>query len=155
MALNFTMQQQQQTNWCWSACGTSTALFFDPASAWTQCTLANNQVGSTTCCDDPGPCNVYGYLDATLQAVGHFNHIDSSQEPEATLTAEIGAGLPLGVRVAWGGGSAHFIMCVGADGNGMVTIADPFFGTSYIPYSTLQNGYRGSGTWTHSYFTQA
>jgi hypothetical protein len=39
--LDFTMQHQQQTNWCWAAVSTSVALFYDPVSTWTQCAVAS------------------------------------------------------------------------------------------------------------------
>ena len=59
------------------------------------------------------------------------------------------------LRVAWKGGGAHFIMVVGGGPNDMVLVKDPIYGLSYISYATLSGSYQGSGTWTHSYFTQA
>jgi Papain-like cysteine protease AvrRpt2 len=157
VVLNFTIQQQEEDNWCWAACGASTGLFFQSASGWTQCAVANGELGRADCCATPvpNPCNVYGYLDQALAVVGHFDHMDGTQEPEAVVFTEICAGRPLGVRIAWSGGGAHFVMCIGDDNAGTVTVADPFYGTSTIPFGTLQSGYQGSGTWTHSYFTQS
>ena len=43
--LKFTMQQQEQTNWCWAAASTSVSHFYDSSSAWTQCKVANTQLG--------------------------------------------------------------------------------------------------------------
>lgn len=154
-ALEFPMVKQEQTNWCWSGCATATAHFFDPASAWTQCAVASDALGVTTCCTDPAPCNVYGYLNKALTTVGHFKSMAGSTEPDATITSESNNGLPLGVRVAWKGGGAHFIMVVGGGPNDMVLVKDPIYGLSYISYATLSGSYQGSGTWTHSYFTQA
>ena len=80
-----------------------------------------------------GPCNVYGYLDDALQDLG----------------------LPLGIRVAWSGGGAHFIAATGTEDNSLVWVSDCGSGTtSLVDYNTLKNSYRGSGSWTHSYFTQ-
>jgi hypothetical protein len=156
MVLDFAIQEQEQDNWCWAACAASTAVFFDPGTGWTQCSVANGELRRTDCCDDPvpGACDVYGFLDDALGIVGHFDSMTSSQEPESTLHAEIAAHRPLGVRIAWSGGGAHFAMCIGDDAAGTVTVADPFYGTNTIPYTTLQTGYEGSGTWTHSYFTR-
>jgi len=153
-ALMFNMQKQEQTNWCWSGCGTGTSHFYDPNSPWTQCTLANAELNQTTCCTNPGPCNVYGFLNTSLNTVGHFDHMTNGTTPQATLTSEALAGRPFGVRVAWSGGGAHFIMVSGGGANNMVTIKDPWYGASYIPYTTLVSGYQGTGSWTHSYFTK-
>lgn len=38
----FSMQHQQQSNWCWAATATSVALFYQPASGWTQCQVASS-----------------------------------------------------------------------------------------------------------------
>jgi hypothetical protein len=148
------MMKQEQTNWCWSGCGTGTSHFYDQTSTWTQCGLANAEQGKTTCCQNPAPCNLYGFLDTSLQTVGKFDHMTSSSEPDATITGQTQSGRPLGIRVAWGGGGAHFIMAVGGGPNNMVSIKDPWYGASYIPYNTLLNSYQGSGSWTHSYFTK-
>ena len=32
---------------------------------------------------------------------------------------------------------------------------DPIYGKSDLTYTTLETAYQGSGTWTHSYYTQA
>jgi len=153
-ALAFQMMKQEQTNWCWSGCGVGTSHFYDQASTWTQCSLANTEQGKTTCCQNPGPCNLYGYLNTSLQSVGKFDHMTSSSEPDATITGQTQSGRPLGIRVAWSGGGAHFIMAVGGGPNNMVTIKDPWYGASYITYNTLVSSYQGSGSWTHSYFTK-
>jgi hypothetical protein len=150
----FSMEKQEQTNWCWSGCGTATSHFYTPGSAWIQCTLANSEIPNTTCCSNPSSCNVYGYLDRALSVVGNFDHYTGGTQPDATITSEAAAGRPLGVRIAWSGGGAHFIMLVGGGPNNMVTIKDPWYGASYIPYATLTSSYQGSGSWTHSYFTK-
>src|SRR5204863_1759343 len=74
--LDFSMQHQQQTNWCWAAVSTSVALFFNPSSGWTQCAVANGELNRNDCCGAgaSGPCNVYGYLDTALTRVGHLDH---------------------------------------------------------------------------------
>jgi hypothetical protein len=77
--LKLTMQLQHQSNWCWAAVSTSVAHFYDPSSSWTQCEVANAQLGRTDCCgtSGSGACNVYGYLDKGLQEIGHFDHLQN------------------------------------------------------------------------------
>ena len=156
--LRFTMQQQQQSNWCWAATSVSIAKFYDPATTWTQCAMANGQLSRTDCCGAgaSGPCNVYGYLDGSLQRCGHLDHWASGTVPYAGVSGEMQAGRPLGIRVAWSGGGAHFIAATGVEEGGMVVVSDCGSGsTSVVAYTTLQTAYNGSGTWTDSYYTKA
>lgn len=156
--LNFTMQQQTQSNWCWAAVSASVARFFSSTTTWTQCKVANTQLGRTDCCGTgaSGPCNVYGYLDKGLDEVGHFDHMDSGTTAYQTLRDQVRGGKPVGIRVEWSGGGAHFIAAVGADPGDYVLVGDPGGGTvSLVPYNTLKTNYSGSGTWTHTYYTKS
>jgi peptidoglycan hydrolase-like protein with peptidoglycan-binding domain len=156
--LKFTMQAQQQSNWCWAAVSTSVSHFYDPNSSWTQCGVANTQLGRTDCCGSgaSGACNVYGYLDQGLQEVGHFDHLQYGTTTFEVLQNEIIASRPLGIRVAWAGGGAHFIAAIGSEEDDLVLVGDPGSGTnSLVNYATLETSYNGSGTWTHSYFTKS
>jgi peptidoglycan hydrolase-like protein with peptidoglycan-binding domain len=155
--LNFTMQAQQQSNWCWAAVSSSVSCFYDPSSSWTQCKVANAQLSRTDCCGAgaSGPCNVYGYLDLGLTEVGHFDHFQVGTTAFAVLQNEIIGSRPFGIRVAWSGGGAHFIAAIGAEEGDLVLVGDPGSGTiSLVDFTTLQTDYNGSGTWTHSYFTK-
>ncbi len=159
--LLFPMQKQEQTNWCWSGCATAASHFYNPASAWTQCSLANAELGKTTCCTDPAPCNVYGYLKTALTTVGNLASMIEGTQTEADIISETAAGRPLGVRIGWRGGGGHFVMVnggavmvTGGVVTEWVTVKDPWYGTFTIPYSTLVNSYHGFGSWTHSYLTQ-
>jgi hypothetical protein len=156
--LTFTMQAQQQSNWCWAAVSTSISHFYDSTSSWTQCDVANTQLGRTDCCGAgaSGACNVYGYLDQGLQEVGHFDHLQNGTVTFQVLRNEIIASRPLGIRVAWSGGGAHFIAAIGAEEGDLVLVGDPGSGAnSLVDYATLETSYNGSGAWTHSYFTKA
>ncbi len=158
--LNFAMQQQQQTNWCWAAVATSTALFYDPSSSWTQCTLVNAELGQTTCCTNGGSaaCNKTHYLDKALTRVGHFGAFSSGAMSFADLRNQIDAGRPLGVRIDWGppDHAGHFMVIDGYlnDATRHVAIDDPFFGASDMSYTAFSGSYQSSGTWSHSYTTQ-
>jgi hypothetical protein len=150
-ALQLPMERQEQDNWCWSACATATAHQYDAAAAWTQCSLAAHALGKD-CCANPGSCNQGWYLAQALQIVGHLADSRNGTVPEATIASEIAGGRPLGVRQAWDGGGAHFIMVSG--GSDWVVVHDPWYGPSYVPYATLVRGYKGSGTWTNTYLTR-
>jgi hypothetical protein len=128
--LSFDMQQQTETNWCWAAVSTSVAHFYDCASPWTQCTVANGETGRTDCCGSgaAGACNIYGTLDTSLARVGHFNHMVNGSITRGSVETEIIAGRPIGVRTAWSGGGAHFLAIIGALVNDYYAVDDPIYG---------------------------
>jgi hypothetical protein len=75
----------------------------------------------------------------------------------ASIRGEIDGNRPLGARIGWSGGGGHFVV-LGAyatsPAGDFVTVEDPLFGPSTLPLSTFQSSYQGSGTWTHTYWTQ-
>lgn len=159
MTLPFIMQQQQQSNWCWSAVATSTSIFYNPLSTWTQCTVVNATLNRTDCCTNPSSssCNIYGYLNRSLGTTGNFVSYTGGTTSFSNCKTQMNTWRVLGVRTAWSGGGAHFVIMSGVSdpsGTETVTIRDSIYGTSTIPYTTFVNNYKGSGSWTHSYFTQ-
>jgi hypothetical protein len=156
--LSFNMQHQQQANWCWAAVSTSVSHYYNPASTWTQCAVANDQLGRTDCCGAGGStsCNVYGFLDSALTTVGHLDHMVGSVASFQSVDDEVDAGRPIGIRVAWSGGGAHFLAIIGylEDAPNYVAVDDPIYGKSDLTYATLQTSYQGSGSWTHTYYTK-
>jgi len=157
--LQFQMQPQQQSNWCWAAVATSVSHYYDAASSWNQCDVANGQLSRTDCCGPgaAGPCNVYGYLDDALTRIGHFDHSTGSVTHFPSVRGEIDGSRPLCLRVAWSGGGAHFLSIIGylGDATGYLALDDPIYGKSDISYDTLKASYQGSGSWTHSFYTKA
>jgi hypothetical protein len=157
--LSFQMQVQQQANWCWAAVATSVSHYYEASSTWTQCEVANGELGRTDCCADGAStsCNVYGTLNTSLSRVGHLDHMDSSVASFQTVDNEIDAGRPLGIRVAWSGGGAHFLAIIGylEDNPNYVAVDDSIYGKSDLTYDTLRTSYQGSGSWTHTYYTKA
>jgi hypothetical protein len=155
--LGFSMQSQEQTDWCWSAVSTSIAHFFDRASNWTQCSVANAALGETTCClQGDGPnCNKPWTLDSALRVVGHLRSKRASRITFQEARSEIDSRLPVGIRVAWDAVSAHFLVIDGwrvADsGAEYYFVSDSIFGRSTWERSRLEHGYQNVGTWTHSY----
>ncbi|HEX8738108.1 MAG TPA: papain-like cysteine protease family protein [Pyrinomonadaceae bacterium] len=156
--LNFNMQAQQQNQWCWSAVGTSTSLFYNSSSIWTQCSLANQQLGQTTCCQNGGSpaCNQPWYLDRALQAVGNLDHLVGGTITYPQVQQEINAARPLGSRIGWAGGGGHFVILDGYNTAGaqFLSIRDPWYGSSTYTYTAFSTAYQGNGSWTHSYYTK-
>lgn len=155
--LDLHVPHQEQTNWCWAATSDGVSHCYDTKSTWTQCAIANTCLGRTDCCGSgaSGPCNVYGYLDRALTAVGHYERLEGQPAAFAAMTAAINGVRPVGVRVAWSGGGAHFVAIGGyQDAPQYVHVEDPWYGPSDIPYATLEHSYQGIGTWTTTYWTK-
>lgn len=158
-SINFVMQQQAQTNWCWAAVSSSVAAFYNAASTWTQCKIVNPEMGQADCCTNgsSSPCNQPWYLDKALTRVGHFASITAGAKTTAQIDTILGNNTPLGVRVGWAGGGGHFLALSGRYTSGTtdyVTAVDPWYGKSEVVYNTFKTQYQGSGTWTHSYQTK-
>ena len=92
------MQTQLQPNWCWSAVSTSVSQFYNPASAWTQCTLANAELEQTGCCADGSTplCNKDWYLDRALTRTGNLQSWVGNPVALSDVEHEVNAGRPVG-----------------------------------------------------------
>ncbi len=157
--LAFTMQAQTQTNWCWAATSTSVSHFYWFLSNWTQCTVANAELGLTDCCNGsvPSACNVAWYLDRALTRTNNFVSITGSVSFQQ-VRDEIDAGRPVGARIGWNGGGGHFMVIYGYSlvvGTEYFDIDDPIYGKSHLTVADFSSNYQGSGTWTHTYFTKS
>lgn len=153
--LAFSMQRQQKNNWCWTAVATSVALFRDAGSGWTQCLLANQELGQANCCS-PGACDTDWYLNRALTRTGNLRSFSSGAEALPSVQVEIDNDLPLGVRIQWRGGGGHFVTITGYDAtNNLVTVCDPLEDAPVVlDYDAFVSNYDGLGSWSHSYFTQ-
>jgi hypothetical protein len=163
--LPYNLQLQCETNWCWAAVAASVINYYDPQTAWTQCTIANGQLERQDCCGDgaDGPCNVYGYLASSLYRVGCLALWAVGKA--ATLEqvcSEIDGERPVGVRIEWLGGGAHFVAITGylepgGDIGSLVTVQDPKVGTRIVAFANLLSDYsdhpKQTGVWTDTYYT--
>jgi Papain-like cysteine protease AvrRpt2 len=158
LSLNFTMQVQQQSNWCWAATATSVSHFYLLPSSWTQCLGANAELGHNDCCSSPVPggCNVPWYLDKALTRTDNFESLTGPVSFD-TVYNELKAGRAVGARIGWSGGGGHFVAIYGCGrsvGVEYFDIDDPVYGKSQQTVSTFSTSYQGNGTWTHTYFTK-
>src|SRR6476659_703542 len=156
--LFFNMQMQTQSNWCWAATSTSVSHYYWFLSTWTQCGVANAELGRGDCCASPAPspCNVPWYLDRALTRTNNCVSITGTVA-FATVQAEIDAGRPVGARIGWSGGGGHFVCIYGYStflGLQYFDIDDPIYGKSHLSVPDFSNNYQGSGSWTHTYFTK-
>jgi hypothetical protein len=157
--LNFSMQFQLQTNWCWAATSASIDAFYNPLTTVSQCGLANTVHGQTTCCADgstPG-CNQPAVTGDVLSMLGRLRNQTDQAEPFDVVDQEIATNRrPLGARIVWSGGGAHAVVIsgVGDAANPLLTIRDSWYGTNYVLYPVFASAYQGTGRWVRSWFTK-
>jgi hypothetical protein len=169
-AATFVMQTQRETDWCWAAVAVSMNDFLDPVPAlagptWTQPTLATQVLEQVLqwnppvdCSMDPQQCDQPAGLDVALgvtrnlrQAGAMFNQILDF----ASIRCWIDQQLPLGARILWPQGGAHFVALSGylvfASGEQKVVVQDPLYGPSVQDYSSLLGQYLYQGSWNDTY----
>jgi hypothetical protein len=157
--LTLSMQPQLQSQWCWAACSASVSSFYNSASTWTQCSVVNAELGQTSCCQDGSTtqCNQPWYLNLALARTGNLASWSGGTASMAQIMSEILHARPVGARIGWADGGGHFVVIAGylCDSVGYLEVRDPIYGTSDIPLTTFTTSYNGSGSWTHTYYTQA
>jgi len=150
--LNFSMQHQQQTQWCWAATACSISAFFNPNTQWIQCRLVNAELGRSDCCNNgsSNDCNKPWYLDKALTRTGNLQSFSAGAASIEDILKEIENGNPICVRIGWHGGGGHAVAIEGYNYDlNMVAVEDPWYGSSDVTLDTFKNAYKGSGTWTH------
>jgi len=156
--LKFVMQTQEQQQWCWAAVAVSIGNFYG-GHQWNQCSLVNSVLGCNNCCTDPCPgcCNIPWRLERALITVGHLSAVESGAKSYLITRAEIDSERPLCARIGWDGGGGHFVIIMGYlegnDGDEFLHIWDPKSGKSIVTMDEFTRRYKGTGSWTHSYFT--
>jgi hypothetical protein len=152
--LNFAMQRQQKTNWCWAAVAVSVSKFFKTNTKWIQCRLVNAELGRNDCCGqgEKENCNRVYYLDRALSKTDNLDSWSSGAGNLGHVMQAVEAGRPLCARVKWSDGGGHFLAIDGYNRDlDMIAVDDPWFGASDWVLSVFQTSYWGSGTWTDRY----
>jgi Papain-like cysteine protease AvrRpt2 len=161
----FSMQQQLESEWCWAAVAQAVKTFFSPTSAITQCTIAHPVLtmeqsipAATNCCEDPGACNVPATLQDALNVTHNLGEIVEGSVSFDDVKSELSDGNPIGVRIQWSNGGAHFIAIDGyrefTSGVQQVLVADPLNpagSASYIDYDELLDFYDQDGIWSATF----
>jgi hypothetical protein len=127
-------------------------------------------VAKPDCCNGKksteSTCCRWWYLDEALREVGHLGEVKPRKLTIDELQIQANKGQVVCGRVGWTEikgtmreftGAGHFWVITGVSNtkeSKLVAIQDSIYGTSYIPFSTLETGYyHGTGSWTHSYLT--
>ena len=158
--LPFTMQVQQQTEWCWAATAASVSAYYNAAPVLTQCQVASECLGGLECCITPLPPPPPPYwegncsfaLDAALSVVKHLAAGPTGAVlPFASIMSEINGQRPVCCHISCG----HFNAIVGYhnDSTQDIVVRDPLHGEQTLPYAMFVSNYNGSA-WDDSYLTK-
>lgn len=150
--LNFRIEPQGKSNWCWVACASSIANFYRLSGGWNQCRLVNLDFNQTICCNNGTnglPCNNGGDLGRILGKLGLLAR-RAGQLSYAEIERELLASRPIGMHIAWRTGGEHVMVLTGCQSGQMVRISDPSGNGSHswVPYTQMINntGYNWTGS---------
>ncbi|MFJ8042838.1 papain-like cysteine protease family protein [Kitasatospora sp. NPDC096147] len=151
--LNITMQQQQQTNWCWSASGNTIATFYGYTYSQNQfCNAAFNRSINSSC---PNNQATLGNVQTALRYIGiNSGSYVTGYLRYTTVQTEIDASRPIETRIQWSSGGGHMHVIYGYDtGNNWVYWGDPWPSNSRYNWADY-NYYVNNNTfsWTHSLY---
>ncbi|WP_211588539.1 papain-like cysteine protease family protein [Allorhizocola rhizosphaerae] len=160
-SLNFANAEIQQRNmWCWAASSINIEKFYNPASAWTQCTLVNDQFGLNNCCGDAGgvaPCNNGNWPTGSLRRMNHLREELFRALTPVEVAAELAKSQPIGVDTHWERGGGHIVVIRGrweSGGTEWLRIHDPWDGFVDVTFNVFRDNYTASrGVWSRSYTT--
>jgi hypothetical protein len=173
-APNFDMQPQIEGDWCWAAVAVSMFNYLNPdpstvGDKWDQSSLATAVLAQemqwnppVNCSKDPTQmCDVPARLDTALSVTGNLAQngaLSNSYLDFASIKSWVDQLLPIGARMLWPSGGAHFVAFSGYqefdDGSQFVMVQDPLYGPGLHDFSSLQGDYIYGGTWQDTYLVQ-
>ncbi|MFF4379253.1 papain-like cysteine protease family protein [Kitasatospora sp. NPDC001547] len=151
--LNITMQQQQQTNWCWAASGNTIATWFGYNYSQNQfCNAAFGRSANSSC---PNNQATLGDVQNGLDWVGiNPGSYVNGYLNYSTVQSEVNANRPIETRIQWSSGGGHMHVLYGYDtGNNWVYWGDPW--PSNYRYNWADYWYyvnNNTFSWTHSLY---
>ncbi|HZI57745.1 MAG TPA: papain-like cysteine protease family protein [Verrucomicrobiae bacterium] len=153
------VKNQEKDEWCWASVGAAIANFYRTTGGlMSQCSVANKELPDNDCCNDPDSCNLERSLGHVLGAVRHLDQKVCGPSCAKSIVDKIDHDSPVCVRIKWQDETGHFVAIKGYDDTHpdiYLLIADPDGGKECItPFKSFLTQYKGSGSWTHTYFTK-
>ncbi|MFJ1709013.1 papain-like cysteine protease family protein [Kitasatospora sp. NPDC088346] len=151
--LDITMQQQQQSNWCWAGSGNTVAAYFGHNYSQNQfCNAAFNRSINSSC---PNNQATLGNVQTALNWIGiNPGSYVTGYLRYSAVQSEIDADRPVETRIQWSSGGGHMQLIYGYDtANNWVYWGDPW--PSSARYNWADYWYyvsNGSFSWTHSLY---
>jgi hypothetical protein len=122
--INFRIQLQEQSEWCWAAVATSIEKYFNRASTLEQCNVVNRVLQPSSddlpgngctggcddckCCCDPDSdiCNTPAPLEEALQKIHKWRATLPRPLRFDEIQREIDRGRPIGAGITWASGNS-------------------------------------------------
>lgn len=149
--------QQLALNWCWAGCCAMLVNFFYEQEAQ-QCRMANQLFGQQACCSSSNnfECDRACQLDDVSKIFSKFGIRAKFQKGPvafAKIQAEIEAGRPVAVGIAWDEGGGHIVLirgCFEVGREKFLKINDPQDGSvSFRSLADVRNACnRGEWKWS-------
>jgi hypothetical protein len=157
--LPFTMEPQELSRWCWAAVAVSMAQFYRTGK-WRQRDVAGRVFGvagpgSNENLSPSQQWNQNRTLDQALLVTGCFSHWSPGKPDFERIVTELESGRPMGIRIEWRRGGAHYVAIFGYDGpRREIWVADPKYGVSQQSFDRFPHDYQsGGGVWTETFWT--
>ncbi len=168
---------QKQRNWCWAAvsqtvrknnkdvfryqCKMASALLTNNSDTYccgTDTRWEKNLYDSNTHPNRKSQCDKPYSISKALEWNGIYQKTYRSPGSSSSIRDQIGYNDPVVVRVAWNSGGGHAMVIYGVTVGGIAGTTYNLWnpgrssGAETIYHSSLRQ-YRGSGSWSHTYFT--
>ncbi len=171
-SIDFAMQRQEHSDWCWSAVASSVDHYFNKRSKWCQCRLASRMAeieklkvrtcgGCKTRKPLPQACNRPWYLQRALRIVRRLHGKPKRGALSfSKIEKIIKKRRPICVMIQWGASPiAHFVVISGCgkarNGDKWVDIEDPDSGRSTWLYKEFRSNYQyGHGRWLYTFLVK-
>src|SRR3954452_6554094 len=141
----FTVDTQEQLNWCWAAVAQSVHRYRTEKQI-AQCEVANRLLNRTDCCGKSAPCDSPQLLHQALTQAGTRAQAFKGRLRFEDVCTELNEGRPVCVRIVWFDGGAHFVVIYGyrvtASGERQLFIGDPFYPDSIVEYEEFISAYQ-------------
>ncbi|HKF49967.1 MAG TPA: papain-like cysteine protease family protein [Terracidiphilus sp.] len=155
--LDVCLEKQHRRNWCWAAIASALGRYYGTSGA-SQDEIASRALASDSSRGDEraevDEANVEFRLDRALQAAGCFSHWSAGKPVFERIRFEINMGRPLGARIEWHHGGAHYVVIHGYRDEGeLVLVGDSQHGPGEYALSRFPSLYREGGAWTETFWT--
>ncbi|WFU10355.1 papain-like cysteine protease family protein [Rhizobium sp. CB3090] len=164
LQIQFEMQSQIMTLWCWAAAASSVSFYLDRKYPVTQKQIVAQQHGFDEKAELDDEWNKEGHLREALEFVLCLASIEIGPVSFRSVIWELGNGRPVLGQIEWDDGSGHAIALSGCriddDDNEYYTVEDPGVDPSVWERENptqwvLANYWDVPGEWTHTFFVKA
>lgn len=157
-SINFKIEQQVMSNWCWAAAATSMFRHYKKNSGITQQKFVSDILDLPQCEVSPSAaCNKQYSLTEALRSLEIFDSVENKASRIADIYEEFLNDKPVALLLSNPVNGGHFVVASGINttpSGAIITFQDPIdASTRTVRYSVLVSDFQGS-CWTKTYFTR-